>query len=92
MTRLPLWLLILLPVTAMLLLPLLAVPMLVQWREDARASQAASLQLAADALAVQLAGDRRFLDFIERDTGRTYRAIPIAEDLVLDGRDDDWPG
>ena len=60
-------------------------------QDDVRLNQAAALAVNAQALAVMLANDERFLAFaLDEDDAAIYRSNPIANEIVLDGRLSDW--
>ena len=62
------------------------------WQDEVRLNQEAALAVNAQALAVMLADDERFLAFaLDGDDAAIYRSEPIDSEVVLDGRLSDWP-
>ena len=61
------------------------------WQDEVRLNQEAALAVNAQALAVMLADDERFLAFaLDGDDAAIYRSEPIDSEVVLDGRLSDW--
>lgn len=91
MNRLPLRLLVGLPVIAGFSFLALMIPVWSDWQTELERSQRAALQVSAQGIARMLAEDDRYLRFLEDEVAEiTYRAAPLHGSVVLDGRRLDW--
>lgn len=90
MKKIPLRYLLWLPLVCAGVFALVLLPFSKQWHDDARSSQQASLQVAAETVAVLLEQES-IAALPKQSRGVLYPVSPLHGEITLDGRRDEWP-
>ena len=92
--KLPLRWLVLLPCGVLLFVPVLGYYWLESWQGELERSRGAQLQQSADTIAALLANNRDVMArlSVADPLPDTLHAVRVERELVLDGRQNDWPG